>query len=111
MVDLKLNRRESGLCNKDLAHLLNISSSRVARLQTGNALLSVPEAIVLSVIYGKNIDQLLTKTTTMIATLIKRRLADIPCEPDNWTAHDKRLDTLNALAGRLQTFTMPAYEY
>lgn len=111
MVDLRINRRESGLCNKDLAHLLDISASRVARLQTGNATLTVDELIALCLIFGKNVDQLLARTSEQIARQIKLSLADMPDEPDNWIAHDKRLDCLNALIERLQVLTLPTYDF
>lgn len=109
MVDLKINRRESGFCNKDLAHLLDISSSRVARLQTGNALLTVPEAVGFSLIYGKNIDQLLGGVTKRIAVDLKIRLSNMPAEPQDWPVRSKRLDTLNALTARIFQLTKPVY--
>ena len=111
MVDLKINRRESGLSNKDLAHLLDVNPSRISRLQTGDATLMVGEAITLSLIFGKNIDQLLSRTTQKLATHLKTKLAEMPPEPENWTAHIKRLDTLNMLADRLQIVNLPSYEF
>jgi len=104
-VDLRINRRESGLSNDDLAHLLAVSSDRVSRLQTGRGTLSVYEVFLLSLIFDKSLDNLFITSTGNAITALKERLANMPNEPVDWRAHDNRLNTLNRLTQRLQALT------
>ena len=110
MVDLKVNRRESGLSNKDLAHLLNVDASRISKLENGHGTIAVSEMCALSLIYGKGIEGLFAEVTTNVAQKMRQRMAEMPNEPDGWKLHKQRLDTLNALTQRLFELTLPSYE-
>lgn len=105
MIDLKINRRESGLSGEDLAHLLGISEARLSKLHTGNAVMTITELCLLSFIYGKTFDHLLERATPPLAECLKLRLANMPSELEHWKAHDKRLDCLNALTERVLALT------
>ena len=61
-IDLRFSRRESGLHQSDLAHLLNITQSRVSRLEKGKSVLTVRELCALATIYDKSLNQLLQLT-------------------------------------------------
>ena len=101
LVDLKLNRRESGLSVNDLAHLLGTNKARISKLHTGNAVMSLDELCSLSLIYGKTMDHLFSTAIYKLADTLIPRLSEMPREPKHWKSHDQRLDCLNALTPRL----------
>lgn len=104
--DLKISRRESGLSNKDLAHLLGIDCARVSRLENAKTEPTVGEICALSLIYGKQLDGLLRCAVPTIAVGLAQRIDDVPAEPDNWDKyHENRLNTLHTLYQRLENLT------
>jgi transcriptional regulator with XRE-family HTH domain len=103
-IDLRVGRREAGLSNEDLAHLLATTQSRISRLENGRARLRTSEIITLCMIYGRDAEHLFTNATRSIMPKIQKRLGNIPPEPSNWQRkHDARLDTLNGLFNRLNS--------
>lgn len=57
-VDLRVNRRESGLSQADLAVLLHTDQPRISRLEQGKSVLTISEICKLAVIYNHEISQL-----------------------------------------------------
>jgi len=105
MVDLKINRKESGLSGEDLAHLLDTSTARISKLHTGKAVMTIEELCSLSLIYGKTVDHLFGLAICKLAKSLRYRLSDMPNEPNYWKAHDQRLDCLNSMTTRLLTLS------
>lgn len=102
-VDLRIGRFESGLSNRDLAHLLGKTASRISRLERGRSKPNALEVISLCLILGKAPDVLFRLTTKSVLKDLHMRLASLPPEPRNWSRyHDKRVDTLNGLNFRLR---------
>lgn len=108
--DLRVGRRESGLSNQDLAHLLAVDTARISRLENGKTELTLKEVCSLSLIYGKPVDGLLQICLSSVSVAIKDRLVDMPDEPEYWKAYEQRRNTLNTLAQTLETLTLPVYE-
>lgn len=102
-VDLRIARQQSALSNADVAKLLGISKSRLSKLENGFARPKTSEIIGLALIYGKTIDSLFRLTSNRLTDKLKRNLAELDFEhdPDKY-ASKKRVDTLNALVGRLR---------
>ena len=108
-VDLRLNRRESGLSNEDVAHLLDVDKARVSRLENGKAEPNVTELCTLFLIYGKAFNGLLPQTVEEAAQKLKLRLPDMPQEPEHWRATAKRHETLDTLLFRLRALNKQSY--
>jgi len=105
-VDLKISRRESGLSNKDVAHLLAVDCARVSRLETGKTKPTVEELCALTLVYGEQLDGLLSCSINSMVQVLSSRLHDVPAEPENWKRqHDSRLRTLQTLYLRLEELT------
>ena len=100
--DLKIARSQSGLSNKDVAHLLACNKERVSHLENGSARIAITELLSLCMIYGRSLEDLFDTTAQRLITALKDRLSNIPAEPRNWSRKSKqRTDTLNALTNRL----------
>lgn len=101
-VDLKVGRKQSGLSNEDVAHLLGVDRSRISKLENGHATPRPEEICALCLIYGRAVDSLFLLTTHSLIAELRQRLTIMPEEPNAWERkHDARLDTLNGLQQRL----------
>ncbi|MEM5471922.1 helix-turn-helix transcriptional regulator [Hoeflea sp. AS60] len=101
-VDLKVGRKQSGLSNEDVAHLLGVNKSRISKLENGHATPRPEEICALCLIYGRAVDSLFILTTHCLIGELRRRLTTMPEEPTAWERkHNARLDTLNGLQCRL----------
>lgn len=103
MIDLKVARRESGLLQRDLAHLIDVTQSRISHLECGEGVLSVQELYKLSLIYNQPLEKLLRLTGEVLHSQLHARLKTMSGEPACDTAvAERRQDTLNRLSSRLQ---------
>jgi transcriptional regulator with XRE-family HTH domain len=104
--DLSVSRELSGLANKDVAHLLGTVPGRVSRIENGHTSPNIEELCRLSLIYGKELAELLPSVAEKVRDQLKTRLAHIPEEPTQWRhKSEQRQDTLNGLFYRLQTLS------
>ena len=105
-VDLRIARQQSGLKGQDVALLLGSSKSRLSKLENGYARPRVREIISLSLIYGKPLDSLFQLSSSALTEKLRERLSNL-----DFTGIDnrQRLDSLNALASRLQALRSEAY--
>ncbi len=111
MLDLRRRRREAGLSNKDVAHLLGVRPMRVSDIEGGKITPSAAETCRLCLIYGLELWELLPLTTKRARSELIRQLDAMPNEPAAW----KRLSatrraTLLALRGRLEASRDPRYD-
>lgn len=110
MLDLRRRRREAGLSNKDVAHLLGVRPMRVSDIESGKITLSASEACRLCLIYGLDLRELLPVTMKRAQTMLAHRLDCMPDEPAAWKRFSKmRRSTLLGLRGRLEALRDPRY--
>lgn len=107
-LDLKAARRKAGLLQSDLAHLLNIDRSKVSLLESGKLWPSLPQITMLSLIYGKTIESLLTGLRDDVVNRLVAKLANMPPVALNRADTFNRAYTLSQLAIRLEAITRRA---
>ena len=100
--DLKVIRKQSGLSQRDLAHLLGVDQGRVCLLEKGERLPSLRQVCQLSLIFGKAPESLLAGTFAYSAKVLANRLSDMPRRTRRFCGLANRQRTLNALAARLE---------
>jgi DNA-binding XRE family transcriptional regulator len=100
--DLKIARQRSGLAQEDAAHLLGISRKAMSRIETGEALPSVREALGLSLLYGRTFESFYAEMMALTRLEMIEALAEMPTAPKAWGQMAERTDTLSALARRLE---------
>jgi len=100
-LDLKTARRKSGLTQDDCAHLLDINTGLVSRMETGKRIPTVLEICTLSLIYGKSFESLFAGIFKDARHGLRERLTTIPDAPPSWLGKTNRQHTLNELAERL----------
>ncbi len=101
-LDLKVARRQSGLSQEDVAHLLGADRSRVSKIERGRYQPSVEEIASLCLVYGKALTELCRSSGPVVEATLARRLATLPHRPTTSRGLKNRLETLNDLAARLE---------
>ena len=110
MLDLRRRRREAGLSNKDVAHLLGVRPMRVSDIEGGKITLSASEACRLCLIYGLDLRELLPVTMKHAQAMLRNCLDSMPDEPAAWKRCSQvRQSTLFGLRGRLEAARDPRY--
>jgi len=103
MIDLKVARRESGLRQSDVAHLLEVSQSRISNLECGEGYLSPEELCRLLVIYDRTLDELLPLTMQKLRSRLKLSISnmsgDLSSDPE---FSEQRQKTLYEVLQRLE---------
>ena len=108
-LDLRVARKKSGLTQRDCAHLLGTSATRISKLETGTSLPSLAELYLLSVIYGKQLETFLDGMVSELQTLLIERMTTLPSAPKRWLGRFNRTNTLQALALRLEAMSKQTY--
>lgn len=104
MIDLKVARRESGLLQRDLAHLLEVNQSRVSHLECGEAVLTVSELYKLLLIYDCSTEKLLALTGEILQSQLQSALKSMSGNLSlDTAAAEQRQKTLHKLSERLQS--------
>ena len=110
MLDLRRRRREAGLSNKDVAHLLGVRPMRVSDIERGKIAPTAAETCRFCLIYGLELRELLPLTTKRVRTELRRLMKTIPEEPSAWKRYSKaRQASLLSLKGRLEAANDPRY--
>jgi len=104
-LDLKTARRKAGLRQRDSAHLIGISQSRLSSYELGKAVPTITEVCALSLVYGRDFDSLLAEGVRDARRSIAQRLATMPPCHEDWCGNRNRQQTLNRLAELLSTHT------
>ena len=107
---LRLARKERGLSNQDLAHLLAIDGSRISRIERGRVEPNATELLGFALIYGHQPDRLLEDHRQELAEAIHARFMQMPPTPYNWKMAKERQRCVDALSDRLQALMLPVYE-
>ena len=100
-LDLKTVRRQSGLAQRDCAHLLGTTKRRVGVLETGKAMPSVPEIVSLSLIFGRSFESLFGAVFDAMRKEVGANLSTLPDTKGDWRSRFNRRNTLSRLAQRL----------
>lgn len=100
-LDLKVARRQAGLTQRDCAHLLGVSASRVAKLERGQRGLQPDEVATLCLVYGRTFEGLFDSAIRDARRHLTSRLETLPEPPKRGTHLFNRQHTLSALADRL----------
>ena len=110
MLDLRRKRREAGLSNKDVAHLLDVRPMRVSDIEGGKIAPTAAEACRLCLIYGLELCELLPLATKRARLELRRLVGVMPDEPAAWRRHSEvRRSSLLGLRGRLEAARDPKY--
>lgn len=105
-VDLHAARRKSGLRQRDLAHLLAVSESRVSHIETGLGQPTPKQLMALSIIYGKPMEALASGFLDEVVDVLVGQLRSIPASIPQTTETFNRAHTLSDLARRLKALTL-----
>ena len=108
-VDLKVARRQSGLSQADCAYLLQISLSRMSKLEAGVRELKVSEMCSLCIVYGYAVSPLCQSRVERRVISMRQRLATLPDYRIEQPSQKKRRETLEVLARRLEALSPTKY--
>lgn len=108
-IDLKVSRRESGLLQSDLAHLLETTQPRISNLEQGKGVLSVEEILKLTVIFDKPVAELFRLLSERVCDELSQRLGAMKDTLSGTQQSSLRTDTLNRLSHRLSAHNQDAY--
>ena len=100
-LDLKVQRRKSGLSQEDVAHLIGVHPSKISTLEAGKTLPSLKDIAALSVIFGKSFEEFVHSFVQEARKQIGARLPSMPEAPKRWLSHFNRQHTIDAMADQL----------
>lgn len=95
-------RNRAGLRQIDVAHLLSVQHARISHIETGQAVLTAPEVVKLSVVYGKPIEVLLAGLIDEALDSLVEQLRTIPSLSRDLPELVNRAPTLQQLARKLE---------
>jgi len=108
-IDLKVSRRESGLLQEDLAHLLGTTQPRISRLEQGVSVLTITELVKLTIIFNKPPIELFRLLTARAEQELFKQLSCMSGESMNTHDAEARQRTLSNLSHRLSGADNMAY--
>jgi len=108
-IDLKVSRRESGLLQSDLAHLLETTQPRISNLEQGKGALTVEEALKLTVIFEKPVVELFQLLSERVRDELSQRMSIMAKAFPNVDNSGPRADTLNRLMANLSAHNQDDY--
>ena len=98
-------RKKAGLSQADCAHLLDVSTSRISRLETGAAIPSVDDLCAIALVFGRPMESLSGTLFSERAKAIKERLFDLPEPHGGFLTKFNRNNALERLSDRLERIT------
>ncbi|AUH34661.1 helix-turn-helix transcriptional regulator [Paracoccus tegillarcae] len=101
-LDLRTARRNLGLTQDDLAHLLQCSEATIAKLESGRRLPNIGELSALALIYGRSFEGLFADVFVEVQEDLKSRLGTIPQGGTIARLRANRAHTLERLERRLE---------
>lgn len=108
--DLAEARLKSGLRQVDCAHLLEVSESYVSAIESGRLAPNITTVATLSIVYGKQIESLLSGLLDEVVDRLIRRLGTIPPVSEDTRGTFNRAHTLSQLAIRLESLTSATHD-
>jgi transcriptional regulator with XRE-family HTH domain len=109
-LDLKVQRRKSGLTQGDAAHLLSVHPSKVSLLESGKVMPSFKDICALTLVYGRSFETLFLNMWTKTARELRHRLSAMPDAPKRWLGGFNRRTTLTEIADRVDAITQKDHE-
>lgn len=100
-LDLRTARRNSGLTQEDIAHLLQCSEATIAKLESGRRPPNIGELAALALIYGRSFESLFADVIVEVQGELRNNLATIPQGGTIARLRVNRAHTLEGLAKRL----------
>lgn len=85
---------KSGLRQVDCAHLLGVGNDRISNIETGRARPTVLEVALLSIVFGKPMESLLSGLIDEVVDDLIERLRTMPSAPRNQLETSNRPTTL-----------------
>lgn len=101
-LELRVARKNAGLTQYDVAHLLSTKQSNVSRFEKGSRMPNQEQLIKLSLIYGKSFENLYAKMVHDARRALLTQLETLPDEKAGRTSSTfNRPETLERLRERL----------
>lgn len=100
--DLTEARNRAGLRQIDVAHLLGVQHARISKIENGKVLPTVVEVTTLSIVYGKEMEGLVSGLFDQVVSNLIERLKAVPSVSRDMPETYQRADTLSDLARRLE---------
>lgn len=100
-LDLRVQRRQAGFTQDDVALLLGVQQSRISDLEHGRAMPTVFEICSLSLIFGRTFESLFTEIMAAVREGIARRLDLLPETGRSYVGTFNRDASIKKLARRL----------
>lgn len=100
--DLTEARNRAGLRQIDVAHLLGVQHARISQIENGKVLPNVIEVATLSIVYGKEMESLVSGLLDQVIANLVERLSAVPSVSRDMPETYQRADTLSDLARRLE---------
>lgn len=96
-LDLRLARRQSGLTQTDVSHLLSIHQTMLSKIELGKRMPSVQQIVKLSLIYGCSFEHAVKETIADAKQGLKDRLATLPNDAPTGVDTEARERTLSTM--------------
>lgn len=108
-VDLKVSRRESGLLQSDLAHLLTTTQPRISRLEKGKSVLTVAETVKLAIVFNKSTTELFRLLSVRLVRELAHQITTMRGDTTNAPDAEARQKTLSRLSEQLSASNSDGY--
>jgi transcriptional regulator with XRE-family HTH domain len=109
-LDLKVQRRKSGLTQGDAAHLLSVHPSKVSLLESGKVMPSFKDICALTLVYGRSFETLFMNMCTKTARELRQKLNAMPNAPKRWLGSFNRRATLTEIAERVEAINQQEHD-
>jgi transcriptional regulator with XRE-family HTH domain len=100
-LDLSLARKKAGLTQRDTAHLLAISTTRLSHLEAGLQLPGIVEICTLSLIYGRSFESLFGSIMADAKAALRDRILSLPNDVRRYVGTRNREHSIDRLARSL----------
>jgi len=109
-LDLRAARRNSGLRQVDVAHLMDVHKTKISNLERGHQRPSVKDICTLSMIYGRSFESLFAGILTEVRAEIAGRMGGLSDPEPHYKRRFNRSNTLSSLEERLKNNPMNDYD-
>jgi transcriptional regulator with XRE-family HTH domain len=100
-LDLRLARRKAGFTQRDSAHLLGVTTAKLALLEAGRRLPSITQICTLSVIYGRSFESLFAAILEDARQALRGRILLMPTNTRAYAGTRNRDFSIDRLAQQL----------
>lgn len=109
-LDLRAARRNSGLRQVDVAHLMDVHKTKISNLERGHQRPSVKDICTLSMIYGRSFETLFAGIFSEVRAELSGRLVGLSEPEPNYKRRFNRSNTLSSLEDRLKDDPINDYD-